>query len=258
MRLFVLNVAIKLNNKKEVRNLIEKHKPDIMALQEVMNAVDDTCPEYLRVANDYETIFKYNHYAPLYIAKGVTINGKLDYDFEGRAEQGMMLGSNFKIESGQNLFYYNDYKYEYDATEFRTKEWCRSIQKVLLNVNGKKLLVINVHGLWNKDKVGDERTIEQSKFILKHIRYDIPCIVCGDLNLLPNTQSIKMIDEHLTDIIKVYNVKSTRPTFDDGLDRGDMVNDYIFVNDHIKVNNFKIIEKSYSDHMGLELDFDLV
>lgn len=31
--------------------------------------------------------------------------------------------------------------------------------------------------------------------ILSHIRYDIPSIVVGDFNLLPNTKSIQMISK---------------------------------------------------------------
>ena len=37
----------------------------------------------------------------------------------------------------------------------------------------------------------------QSDFILSKIRKDIPCIVVGDFNLLPNTKSIEMIDEKM-------------------------------------------------------------
>ena len=41
------------------------------------------------------------------------------------------------------------------------------------------------------------------------------------------------------------------------LDVGDSVDDYIFVNDKIKVNDFKVIKTDVSDHYPLILDFDI-
>ena len=58
--------------------------------------------------------------------------------------------------------------------------------------------------------------------------------------------------------IEKYNIKSTRPTVKDGLDVGNSVDDYIFVNDKIKVNNFKVKQTDASDHYPLILDFELI
>lgn len=75
--------------------------------------------------------------------------------------------------------------------------------------------------------------------------------------MLPNTESIELFNNELVNLIDKYNIKSTRPNFDDGLDKGNMVCDYIFVNDKIKVNDFKVIESNISDHLPLILDFDI-
>lgn len=117
--------------------------------------------------------------------------------------------------------------------------------------------IINIHGIWNKDKIGDERTIKQSEFILSKIRKDIPVIVVGDFNLLPNTESIKLLNNELINLIDKYYIKSTRPYLDDGLDKGKLVCDYIFVNDKVTVNDFKVIESNISDHLPLILDFEI-
>lgn len=61
----------------------------------------------------------------------------------------------------------------------------------------------------------------------------------------------------MVNLIEKYNIKSTRPTFDDGLDKGNIVCDYIFINDKVKVNNFKVINSNASDHLPLMLDFDI-
>jgi endonuclease/exonuclease/phosphatase family metal-dependent hydrolase len=55
----------------------------------------------------------------------------------------------------------------------------------------------------------------------------------------------------------MYDIKTTRPTFDDGLDVGDIVCDYIFVNDLVIIKDFKVDYTIVSDHLPLHLEFDL-
>ncbi len=259
MKLLNWNICIKMDNTSGVINFVEEQKADICAFQEAMNGIEENVFDMYKSKNELVNLkeYSFNEFAPLFITDGIIKHGIKTRDFGGKAEQGALLLSKYEIKEHYNQFYYNDYKQGFDATYFKEKEWCRSIQNAILNINGKNIQVINVHALWNKDKIGDDRTIMQSDFILSKIRKDIPCIVVGDFNLLPNTKSIEMIDEKMINLIKEYNIKSTRPTFDDNLDKGDLVCDYIFVNDKIKVNDFKVIDTNISDHMPLILDFDI-
>lgn len=259
MKLLDLNIGIKLDNNNQVIEFIKKENADICTFQEAMNGIDDTCYANFKSKNKITEIenYKYNAFAPLFVASGITKNNVVVRDFGGKAEQGSLIISKHNIKEHYNEFYYNEYKYSYDATHFKESDWCRSIQNAILEVDGKELQIINVHGIWNKDKIGDDRTIKQSKFILDKIRKDIPVIVVGDFNLLPNTESIELLNNELVNLIDKYNIKSTRPNFDDGLDKGNMVCDYIFVNDKVKVNDFKVIESNISDHLPLILDFDI-
>lgn len=257
MKLITLNIGIKIDNSKEVLDFINEKKSDIVCLQEVMYAHDDSCFDMNKIGNVLKDLYPNHHFAPIYIADGCVRCGVKHYDFGGLAEQGTMTLTNFKILKAENLFYYNDYKVGYDTTNFEISDWARSIEKVLLEVNGKELLIINVHGLWNKGKVGDDRTINQSEFILKHVRYDIPTIVLGDFNLLPQSLSIKMLDEKLTNLITQFNIKSTRPVDPKRPDRMNQVCDYVFVNDKVKVNDLRLAGENVSDHLALELDFEI-
>jgi len=259
MKLLNLNISIKLDNTKKVLELIKKENADICTFQEAMNAIEDSCYDVFKSKNDIVELnkYKYNEFAPLFVANGVTKNNIVVRDFGGKAEQGSLIVSNYKIKEHYNEFYYNDYRYEYDATCFREKDWCRSIQNVILEIEGKELQIINVHGIWSKDKLGDDRTIKQSKFILSKIRENLPVIIVGDFNLLPNSESINLLNNRLTNLINKYNIKSTRPIFDDGLDKGNIVCDYIFVNDKVKVNDFKVLNVNLSDHLPLLLDFTI-
>lgn len=259
MKLLDLNIGIKLDNNDDVINFINMEDADICTFQEAMNGTQDSCFEMFKSANKINNIanYPYNAFAPLFIADGITKDGNIVRDFGGKAEQGCLLVSKYNIKDHKNQFYYNEYRYEYDATNFREEDWCRSIQKAIIDIDGKELQIINVHGIWNKDKVGDDRTIMQSKFILDNIREDIPVIVVGDFNLLPDTESIKILNDKLINLIEEYNIKSTRPTFDDGLDVGNLVCDYVFVNDKIVVNDLKVINSNISDHLPIILDFDI-
>ena len=55
---------------------------------------------------------------------------------------------------------------------------------------------------------------------------------------------------------EVY-IKSARLNFDDDLDTDNIVCDYIFVNDKVKVKDLKVINIDISDHLPLLLDFNI-
>ena len=123
----------------------------------------------------------------------------------------------------------------------------------------KKLKVINIHWTYSKDKQDSERSILQYEKIMQIAkRDDLPTIILWDFNLFPETKSIKMIEKDFRNLIKEYNIKSTRPDFKDHLDKWNNVVDYIFVDDKIKVDDFEVLNTDISDHLPLILDFEIV
>ena len=259
MKLLNLNIGIKIDNSNEVIDLILNNKYDIVTLQEVMRKKEDTVFDIYNSSNIIKesTNYKYSFFGPLWITNHHERNGTTVREFGGYTEQGNEVLSNYLIEQANNIFYYKNYSNYIDVTNFKEEDHPRAFVDVILNIDGKMLQVINVHGIWNKGKIGDERTISQSKKILEHVSQDIPCIIAGDFNLLPNTESIQMLNSKMINLIEKYNIKSTRPMFYDSLDKGDVVCDYIFVNDKVKVNNFTVINTEISDHLPLVLDFDV-
>lgn len=259
MKLLNMNVCIKLDNIKDIIELISKDEYDIITLQEVMRKIEDSAFDRYNKSNLIKSNLDYNYsfFGPLWIANHHEKNNVISKDFGGLVEQGNEILSKYPIIQSENIFYYKNYSDFTDVTKFRQEDHPRAFENIILNVNSKKLQIINVHGIWNKDKTGDERTIKQSEIILSYVRNDIPCIITGDFNLLPNTKSIQKINQKMTNLIEKYNIHSTRPTFDDGLDKGNIVCDYIFVNDKVKINSFKVIESNVSDHFPLVLDFDI-
>ena len=259
MKLLNLNLGIKLDNSKDVIELIKEEQCDIVAFQEVMRKKDDSVYDIYDSSNVIKsnTNFKYSYFGPLWYARHHIKNNKVTRDFGGTTEQGNEILSKILITKADNVFYYKEYSEFLDTTNFIKEDHPRAFIDAILDIEGREVQIINIHGCWNKNKKDDDRTFLQMGKILSHIRYDIPSIVVGDFNLLPNAKSIEMISKKMINLIEKYNIKSTRPKFDDGLDKGNLVCDYIFVNDKVEVNDFKVIDTNISDHLPLILDFNI-
>jgi endonuclease/exonuclease/phosphatase family metal-dependent hydrolase len=264
MRLISYNIGIKINNSKEVGEFIKEKKADIVAFQEIIRHFDDKVfDQYKSQFHIHEIIKKdlpFYFFGPQWISDGMRKNNKLYRDFNGFIEQGNEIISKFPIINAVNEYYHQDYRYERDWTNFQTEDHPRSIIIVELNVNEKVLQILNLHGLYSKEKRDSEKSIKQCEYILNAAkRKNLPTIIVGDLNLLPTTKSIQIINKEFRNLIDEYKIKSTIPEFDHGTEikRGEYVVDYIFVNDKIKVNNFEVIETNISDHLPLILDFEI-
>ncbi len=256
MKLVSFNISIKKGNTPAVIDLLDNLGADFIALQESMMPHEESVFPGFRSGKDISDYFSghlpYSFFAPIYIAKCVTNNGICVRDFGGKVEQGTQVLSRYQICSAENKFYYENYKTEYDATHFKEKDWARSILSAIINLpDDKKLKIINVHGIWNSTRIGDTRTVAQSEFIISELLKDeIPTIVAGDFNLLPESPSIKIIENHLTNLSVKYKLKTTRP-------EKNLVVDYIFVTDDIHVKDFRIVKTDISDHFPLVLEFEI-
>ena len=261
MKLISLNVALKMDNSREVGNFIKSHSPDFVAYQEIMRHLDKNVFDIYKSQEVIESIakFPYKFFGPKWIASKFMKNGRLHRDFGGLVEQGNEIASKFPIISATNEHFYQYYSDCLDSTNWITEDEPRSVVIVEFKVKGKKLQILNLHGTWSKDKMGGERAMAQCKYIVKVAkRKNIPTIIVGDFNLLPETRGIKLISKEFKNLITEFGIKSTRPKFDDGTDKGENVIDYIFVNSKIKVNDLKVIETSISDHLPLILDFEIL
>ena len=261
MRLVSFNISIKKDNTLGVIDLLNNLTPDFIALQESMMPHENSVFAKFRSGEDVSNYFSnqmpYSFFAPLYIANCVTNGGVVVENFGGKVEQGTQVLSKYQLCSAENKFYYGDYKTEYDATHFKEKDWTRSMLVAIISLpNNKKIKIIDVHGIWNLTRMGDKRTIAQSEFIIAELLKDeMPTIVAGDFNLLPESPSIKMLEQYLTNLSVKYKLQTTRPKSDD--DKKCMVVDYIFVTNDIKVKDFMVVDTDVSDHLSLVLDFDI-
>jgi endonuclease/exonuclease/phosphatase family metal-dependent hydrolase len=167
----------------------------------------------------------------------------------------ILIDNKFEIVDEGEVFVYKQKGYIPDGD---VGNHARNIQYVTTTLNGKPITIINFHGLWNgKGKTDTEDRLNQSKNIIeftKTLKGDF--ILCGDFNLLPSTESLKLFESHgLRNLIKEYNITSTRTSF---YEKPEKFADYVFATEGIKINDFKVLPDEISDHAPIFLDFDII
>lgn len=130
----------------------------------------------------------------------------------------------------------------------------RNMQWLKCCINNRNYSILNVHGLWNgMGKTDTPERIAQSQRIKDFVDIlDTPKILCGDFNLRPDTESIKIIEKGMNNLIQAYNITSTRTSY---YPKAEKFADYIFTSPEITVNTFKLLQDEVSDHSPLLLDF---
>lgn len=131
----------------------------------------------------------------------------------------------------------------------------RNMQFVTIETEKGNRTIMNFHGLWNgKGKTDTEERLQQSKKIgelTKKIKN--PYVICGDFNLLPETESMKSLEDlGLRNLVTEYGITSTRTSF---YTKPEKFADYVLTSEGIDVHTFKVLPDEVSDHSPLYLDF---
>jgi len=130
----------------------------------------------------------------------------------------------------------------------------RVLQFMKCQFQGEIYSIANVHGLWNGKGKGDSQArIKQSNIISGFINADLNAkkIICGDFNLRPETQSMKILEKNMINLINKFDITSTRTRF---YPKEEQYADYILVSQDVRVGEFKVLPDEVSDHKALLLD----
>ncbi len=159
------------------------------------------------------------------------------------------------LEEGDFVVYKPERSVEKGSAVFNQKK----LQYVKLLFAKQNFLVANVHGLWNNaPKTDTPDRIKQSKIIKDFLdKFADSRILCGDFNLLPDTESMKILEEGMRNLVKEYGVKSTRTPLYRNFEDPSEPNfaDYILVSPEISVQKFEVLPDIVSDHAPLYLEF---
>ena len=130
-----------------------------------------------------------------------------------------------------------------------------------LAINNKTFGLINFHGLAQPGEKLDttERIIqsEKLKVIWDQLNVDQK-VLCGDFNLMPETQSVKMLEESGKNLIKEFDIKNTRNEISWNMyNNKQYFADYTFTSQNLKITSFKVPYNEVSDHLPMELEFEI-
>jgi endonuclease/exonuclease/phosphatase family metal-dependent hydrolase len=131
----------------------------------------------------------------------------------------------------------------------------RNLQYAHITYKESEYIVCNFHGFWNgKGKTDCDERIEQSERIAAFLEpYSEKTVIIGDFNLLPDTESIAILERAgYRNLVSEYGVTSTRTSL---YSKSEKFADYAFVGSGITVKDFKILPDEVSDHAPLLLEF---
>jgi len=132
----------------------------------------------------------------------------------------------------------------------------RNVQFATIATKNGNRTILNFHGLWNGGGKGDsdDRLLQSERIIQFMKTLSNPYVMCGDFNLLPDTQSLKKLeDSGLRNLVKENGITSTRTSF---YTKPEKFADYAFVSDEIAIKDFKVLPDEVSDHSPLYLEFE--
>jgi len=265
MKLLSLNVALFEKNNEKLARFILTQKPDILSLQEVTRRVDLSAGRDFISMNSIDVASSqlvHSFFAPIWILskfEKLDFHGKekFTFDMKGKVEFGNYLRSRYPIVKGQNVFVQNHLSLVTDWSAWPEEDY-RAVQVSDLDIEGKKVRILNYHGIWSKDKLGNAATKKACDLIKQYVmEVEYPSIITGDFNLFPDTESIKVFSPELLNLVDTHEIKTTRPASNELSGEARNVVDYIFVTKGVKVTKFEVLDLDVSDHLPLVLEFDL-
>jgi len=117
--------------------------------------------------------------------------------------------------------------------------------------------IMNLHGIYQRDtnKADTPERMVQA-IILKDFmnEHTGKLIIGGDFNLLPENESLKLIEGDMVNLVNKYKVETTRSSDYAGAHNKA---DYILVSPDVKVKDFAVVDCDVSDHLPMVLDISI-
>ena len=189
------------------------------------------------------------------VLSGEDNSGPVDFEIEtGQAEFikksiSIISSGEVSLHSHQNCSL--PHKHEFSPNNFGYSR---------ISYGNSIITVINIHALtYNPDnKLGTPERLEQSRLIKEFaLNEKGSVIICGDFNVLPNTQSIIMFEDSFVNLIKKYDISTTRSKISPWYGTAGEIkfSDYAFVSPNMEITDFKVPDVEISDHLPLIMEF---
>ncbi len=226
---------------KEVIKLIQKQKPEVVALQEVDKNLART--GNIDVAQEIAETLDFN----FLFAPGYKKQGK-----RGVGEMGNALLFKYPLRGRETCFLSPEVEYEGSGeTEPRT------VLGAELDIGGKSWYFLNTHlAVSTAFEFNDIKKSQLNTLLDVVNRTSPPLVLMGDLNSSPQTRVVKKIEEFLSNADpenhKTWPVGGAERK---GWKVSDLQHtiDYIFISREIRWSGFKVLKSEASDHLPLTL-----
>lgn len=229
----------------QIIDFLRDEQPDFVCLQEVNNLSGRSGTKRFTTLDEIKEAVGFNEafMSPSYSFR--YMERELDY--------GNAVLSTFPLTASETVFTRGEYKRNFDVMHDDGN--IRNLQLVKAEINGKPLHILNHHGHHVPgSKAGNGETTRQMHIIADTIAaLEGPLILCGDFNLTPDSPSLAVLNNKLTNLSLTHKLQNTYNQFNENK----LVCDYIFVNDQVKVQDFRMSEALISDHKALILAFEL-
>lgn len=227
---------------------------DIFCFQEVLMlhsgicaTTPDMCPDlYARLAGELPGFQGF--YVPMQIGYGPTRKSVCDISF-GEA---IFMRKGFAVGWHGDHFVYRERNGLKEGE--RLNFMPRTVQFVEFVAHGTRYTACNFHGLatWPKDDTPER--LSQSRLIAAFLAtINGAKVLCGDFNVAPGTESIRIIGQGMRNLVRDRAVATTRSAlFEFSCNE---ISDYVFVSPEVTVHSFELLAVEVSDHLPLVLEF---
>lgn len=179
------------------------------------------------------------------------------YDYKDRISNHISFGlaifvrKEIQVESFEDFFIFGEQN-SMEGNNQETLPYNAQCVK-LFGDKEKKVIVCNIHGISLWPKTDTPERLRQSEIIMDFLKNkNTAKILCGDFNLFPETESLKILENGMKNLVKEFDIKNTRSIMHK-LD--EHVSDYIVISPDIMVQKFYLLDVAISDHLPLVLDF---
>lgn len=249
MRIKILHWNIWFQERAEnILKVVKKINPDICCFQEVtvgskFNGKKDVA-KFIGDKLNYNFNFSNSHKYEF----PITPKGEVNYG-------GNAIFSRFPIIKNSNFPIINPK----DSPKLKYERRTCAVSDIRI---GKKILkVATTHKSYSSGFMEDKEKISETEKLVSFLKkYPKDVIFTGDLNLSPNTKSIKLIENELNHCGPDYSKSTwtTKPFSFMGFEETKLKwrLDYVFASKNIKILNSKIIKTKFSDHLPVLVEIE--
>lgn len=232
-----------------IQAFLLRENADILCLQEAFNG-DEQQPLQYQTVRRLQALLPdfFFSYSPAF------------YEIrpDGQGDVGNIICSRFPLDQEKTVFVHGEYqKLVRPKDEHSFVHYPRSLQYARTQIGTQWLHVFNIHGIWGFDGEDSPERLRMSEIIVNEINQKQPAVLMGDFNLLPNTQTIANIEQHLVNVFKdelttTFNMRhKTNPGY------AISVVDMFFASPDIRITSHVCPDDDLSDHKPLVVTLDL-